>query len=120
MKQRYIFSDSKNVTKDLIALGVDEQVPDNEKELIVLDMYCAKVSSNKSSADNLDYLRIVVEAPNENLLLEESREFTEALWELNKEAYFRYSLFYFFAYFSILGYVVLGLNSKIYNTLILA
>jgi len=78
-------------------------------------MYSAKVSSNYSTADNLDYLKIIQDAPNENLLIEESTEFTEALWELNKGAFFRYSLIYFFAYFTIAVYVVLGLNTNIYN-----
>jgi len=81
-------------------------------------MFSAKVSSRLSTEENLDYLRVIQEAPNENLLIEECTEFTEALWELNKGGYFRYSLIYFFVYCTIVGYVVLGLNNNIYNVCI--
>jgi len=84
----------------------------------MVDLYSAKVSPRLAAADNLDYLRVIAKAHNDNLLIEASTVFTEALWELNGRAFLRYSLIYFFAYVTITGYVVLGLNNNLYSVCI--
>lgn len=115
IKERFLFSKEKLVTPEIIRQQIDFDIPEREQQMIQIERHVCKISKHLQSTSTQQYLRIIQDAPNENLAIEQSVMVVEAFWQLYARSIFLYSLIFWLNYVVIVGYIIFGLESVIYS-----
>lgn len=92
---------------------VETDVPQQDQKRISIERHASKVSQKLASKRTIDYLNTIMEAPNENLQIDQSVILAEALWQQNKGAIFRYSLLFLVHYLAVTVYICFGLGNEV-------
>lgn len=117
IKQEYVFSGDKNVTTDLIDIGLSMDL-DVEHKPVVIERHSTKIYPNLGSDKCQRFLEVISDAPDESLQVPQTTIVVESMWQKYRTTVLAYSMFQASHFALLAAYIIYGMASEIFSVII--